>query len=170
MSEFTDCYHLRTDDQEEAINLLKHTGLKGYVFPVENGWVTLVCEKYDFEENTELIAGNTGLLLHFIHGEDHGWVLTIYDGSKEVCHYHNIWEEGIKDDSKLNRELILKLIKENQLIESKPGEREIDSIMEDPLVFAEMVGLTNYEWISYYYVSMDYGDDKEIYNNVKEVD
>lgn len=42
MSEFSESYHLQTTNPEDAINLLRKSKRKGYVYPAANGWVTFV--------------------------------------------------------------------------------------------------------------------------------
>jgi len=170
MSEFTDCYHLRTDNQEEGISLLKRTGLKGYIFPAANGWVTLVSEKYDFEENEELIKENEGILLHFVYGDDHGWYFTVYEKEKEICHYSNMWEEEIEDDSRFDEEYIYKLIQENESKDREIEREELQSILEDPQEFADLIGLTNYEWISYHYIDMESERGEDVYEGVIKIE
>ncbi|MEJ6949658.1 ankyrin repeat domain-containing protein [Natronospora cellulosivora (SeqCode)] len=169
MSEFTECYHLRTDNQKDAAVLLKRSGLNGYVFPPANNWVTLVSEKYEFSENPDLIHNNKGLLLHFAYAKDHGWFFTIYEGSKEICHYHYIWETGDEDGSRLNEKIIYDLIQEEELKKFDIERPDIKTIIEDPQGFAEIIGLTNYEWISYHYIDEDYEPSNELYQEFIKV-
>lgn len=49
MSEFSDSYHLRSNNQQDGVDLLRAAGLRGYVFPPENGWVTVVAEGEEFD-------------------------------------------------------------------------------------------------------------------------
>lgn len=83
MSEFSFSYHLRTNDPQEVVNLLKSCGLKGYVFPSVNNWTTFVCEEEDVEENAKLINANTGLLVYYSFAEDFGWGFSIFKGNEK---------------------------------------------------------------------------------------
>ncbi len=44
MSEFSDSYHLRTNDPVEAVRLLHRLGRAGAVLPVEGEWVTFLVD------------------------------------------------------------------------------------------------------------------------------
>lgn len=68
MSEFSDSFHLRSDDLDEGVALLRRAGLEGFVFPSEGGWTTLVCEG----DGERLVAENTGTLLRYQWARDHG--------------------------------------------------------------------------------------------------
>ena len=58
MSEFSESYHILGNDRNEAIQLLKRSGLRGFVFPELNGWVSLVASGPKFRPNKRLIKYN----------------------------------------------------------------------------------------------------------------
>ena len=45
MSEFSESYHLRSERQDDAVELLRRAKLKGYVYPPTSGWVTFLAEQ-----------------------------------------------------------------------------------------------------------------------------
>ena len=49
MSEFSESYHLRSERAQDAIDILKSAGKKGYVYEPINGWVTFLPEGGVFE-------------------------------------------------------------------------------------------------------------------------
>lgn len=179
MSEFSDSYHLKTANPTEAVELLKRSGLKGYVFPESNGWVTLVAEGSEFDPNEQLIAANKGIILHYACAEDHGWFFSIYQGDKRVSHYECIWEEELEvNDTELNKDLLIKLIEEPtgkvnlEEIEAFLHPEEIEEIFENPVYnrFAEEIGLQYFEWLSYSYYEDVYESGDEIFEGVIVVD
>ncbi|MFC5406450.1 hypothetical protein [Cohnella soli] len=87
MSEFSESYHLHSNDQEEGVSLLKRAGVKGFVYPQENNWVTILPEGDTFQENKKLITSNEGTLVHYIFAEDHCWSIDIFEGANRVFQY-----------------------------------------------------------------------------------
>jgi hypothetical protein len=104
VSEFSESFHLRSDDQAEGVDLLRRSGLAGWVFPPADGWVTIVVER-DFtgEPEPALTAANTGVLLLYVNAEDHGWSLTLWEGSEERSHYEAEWTEDMSVDRARHR-------------------------------------------------------------------
>ncbi len=54
MSQFSVSFHLKTDNPQEVVDLLKGCGLKGYVFPSVNNWTMFVCEEENLERNQKV--------------------------------------------------------------------------------------------------------------------
>lgn len=61
MSEFSESYHLRSNNTEDSVQLLKRSGLGGYVFPAQRGWVTMVAGDVSSTSELALIQANHGL-------------------------------------------------------------------------------------------------------------
>ena len=60
MSEFSEAYFLKTNDVQEAEQLLKNSDLEGYISEeAHNGWVVILPNKED--------------LLHYQYSEDSGF-------------------------------------------------------------------------------------------------
>ena len=162
MSEFSESYHLKSKNPQDAVLLLQKANKKGYVFNESDGWVSFVVEGDAFIPNQSLISSNEGILFHFINAEDHGWEFTIYDKDKQISHYSCFWEEDISiDSSALNIEVISEILQwENEKtkdIKDILFVQDINEAFEKNVAssFAELMGLKNYEWISYDYVSGD---------------
>ena len=101
MSEFSESYHLRGSDINEAAALLRRAGLKGYVFPPSNGWISFVAEQNSFEPDPRVVVKNTGTLLHYVSAEDHGWSFALFEGADLACGYGCNWDEDVQvDDSR----------------------------------------------------------------------
>lgn len=98
MSQFSVNFHLRTNNSQEAINLLKDCGLNGYIFPSANNWTTFVCEEEDIEKNDKLINANIGLLVYYTFAEDFGWGFSIFKANKKICSYNCLWSGPIFDE------------------------------------------------------------------------
>lgn len=176
MSEFSDSYHIRSDNQQDGVDLLRAAGLQGYVFPAENGWVTVVAEGEAFEPNQRLIRAAPGVLLHYVSAEDHGWAFELYRAGKTLSSYEAEWDhdirvtrdeidrdilgehlgDGIRGlDDLAYRRLFYPTFDEFMGLALEDGEQLADR-------FAEAAGLTNYSWLSYHYVDSDYDDDPEL--------
>jgi hypothetical protein len=172
MSEFSESYHLQTSNIQDGIDLLKRASLKGFVYPASNNWVTLLPEGSSFQPNNKLIQANQGLLLHYINAEDHGWAFNIYEGIIQTSHYECTWEEDITiDQQDLNPEKVQSIISSNQQLQQPITTIElIDLLTPEDLEqlfettpaeqFAQLVGLENYEWVSYDYVQSEHDPEK----------
>lgn len=171
MSEFSESYHLFSTEQNEGIKLLKSAWLRGYVYPASNNWVTILPSGKSFQPNKRLINRNKGILIHLIHAEDHGWSLSIYDGSRRTFHFECTWEEEIEvNQDEYHRERLVDLINLNP---NKPRLvtplditkifyiSDFEEAMEREPVnqIAELLRLDNYEWNSYEYVQREYKDN-----------
>lgn len=172
MSEFSESYHLRADDQQAGVALLKRAGLAGFVFPPKQGWVTVLAEGSMFEPNHVLIAANEGVLLYYTNAEDHGWSFTIIRSSEAVSHFSANWEadEPYRDEL-LNAAAVCDLAQQACGVQRDPA--ELDGLLkpDDPfawvetgespaVMFARFIGLTNFEWLSYDYYARDHDPEE----------
>ena len=150
MSEFSESFHLLSTDQQDGIALLKRSSLHGFVFPAANNWVTVLPEQFSFEADDPLIQANSGILLHYVHAEDHGWSIRIYNKNTLAFHFEVQYEEDMEGEQDLDLTELLSVINlDTDSYESLDGQ-----LLEDPAPeeIAELVGLVNYDWISYSYV------------------
>lgn len=164
MSEFSESYHLRATSRTAAVALLESASLTGFVFPALDGWVTLVAEGEAFRPNEDLIAANTGALVRWVFGEDHGWEFSVYRGSRRLCHYSCAWEdevvvEGQVSHAELERDLDMRL----PLLAGEHGAKvfrpqSIEEVFDihPAYTFAKALGLANYRWLSYDYLESDH--------------
>lgn len=154
MSEFSESFHLKSDNQQDGVELLKKADLTGAVFSPVQGWVTIVPESELFEAVEQMVAANQGLLLHYLYAEDHGWQFGLYKKSKAICQYECGWDpEFAIDDSGVNLTELLPLLTEGsheEYLNEIMHPSGIDSIINDPPAykFANLVGLEHYEWLS----------------------
>lgn len=160
MSEFSESYHLRSTDANEAVALLKRSGRKGYVFPPANGWVSFVAENHNFEPDPAIVGANQGLLLHYVSAEDHGWSFALFESTAEKCRFSCQWENDVEIDP--SRYVPANLGLSGLKIDDGELERIVsldtidDVIAEEPAKkFAELMGLPHYEWLSFDYVARD---------------
>jgi hypothetical protein len=87
MSLAYESYHLRAPDIGEVVSLLKKSGLKGFIFPACDGWVSFCPQGLPFAQNESLIANNIGLLLQVACSEDYGWTFVLFDREEIVFVY-----------------------------------------------------------------------------------
>jgi hypothetical protein len=154
MSEFSESYHLKSENQKDGENLLRKAGLTGAVFSPIRGWVTIVPDTEMFKSIEQMVSANKGLLLYYLYAEDHGWQFALYRDNSAICKYECAWNEELEiNDSDLNQSEIL------PLLINKSSEGELESILrpktiEDIIVespayrFANIIGLEHYEWLA----------------------
>ncbi len=83
MPELSESGHLRTENVEHAVALLRRAKLPGFVFPARNGWVSFVYPPGD-ENRFDLEQANERLLLLYEYASEHGCWVTVYQGKKPV--------------------------------------------------------------------------------------
>jgi hypothetical protein len=171
MSEFSESYHLFSNEQKDGIELLKRSLLRGFVYPDSNNWVTIIPSGRIFQVNRRLINSNRSVLIHLINAEDHGWSLSIYDGKKRTFHYECTWEEDIEiNQDEYHRDRLVELINSNPHKNRSITPLDITRIFyvsdleelfeREPVTeIAELLRLDNYEWISYDYVQREYREN-----------
>jgi hypothetical protein len=174
MSEFSESYHLRSERAEDAVELLRRAGHKGYVYQPTNGWVTFLADEGDFEPDERIVAAAKHPLLHYVSAEDHGWSFEMFERGEIISGYRCDWDDEIRvDDSKYSRDALLRVAPSAQLEEFEQHLQpdDLDEMIEaEPSnVFAHGLGLEHYEWLSYDYVAADYGESPEDYPEVTEV-
>jgi len=154
MSEFSESFHLRSDNQQDGVELLKKAGFKGAVFSPVRGWVTVIPDSGLLEAVEQMAAANKGLLLHYLYAEDHGWQFALYENDNQISKYECGWpDELVIEDSGVNQSAMVKLLAE----ESRQAEMEnilhpedLEAIIAYPPAyrFANLVGLEHYEWLA----------------------
>ncbi|OKP77884.1 hypothetical protein A3844_29180 [Paenibacillus helianthi] len=170
MSEFSASYHLQTSDQQKAVELIRASNNKGFVFPESNGWVTFIVKGPAFGIRKAIVSLNPGLLVHYSYMEDHGWALSFFEKDELISTYKCDWTEELhiekdKLDIVLLRELI---IKQGNSIEDLEKALDLaEDIGEEPPAYfiANKLGLSYYEWLS-----ADNIGDGSYYKNLVIVD
>ncbi|HEX6369263.1 MAG TPA: hypothetical protein VF006_10040 [Longimicrobium sp.] len=176
MSEFSESYHLRAGELQDGVDLLRAAGLAGYVFPSENGWVTILPEGEAFEPNPRLVRASAGVLLHYMHAADHGWGFALYRDGHPIARYEAEWGNDFRVVVDEMDRAVLEDVLGDAFRGLGPAEYEglfspgfdefLEGVMngEDALAerFAEAAGLTNYSWLSWGYADDDYDDDPEL--------
>jgi hypothetical protein len=176
MSEFSDSYHLRAGEQQAGVDLLHAAGLGGYVFPPQNGWVTVVAEGEPLEPNQRLIRASTGVLLYYMHAEDHGWMFELYRDGRRVARYEAEWDNDIRVEvDELDRQVLENVLGDGIRALDEAAyhgifmpdfgefmEQQLDDAGPPPERFAETAGLPNVSWVSWSYVDYDYNDDPDL--------
>src|SRR6185312_12985403 len=85
MSEFSNSFHVRSNDVREGVELLRRAGVPGYVYPPANGWVPVVFPHGMGGSDERVVAANRGLSVHYDHAEDHGVQIDLYQGPRRVA-------------------------------------------------------------------------------------
>lgn len=157
MSEFSESYHLQSDNAQDAVDLLQRAGEKGHVYPPGAGWVTFVSEGNLFEPNPAIVNANKGTLVHYVNQADYLCWFAIFENSKMTCAYRCEWEEGLHADaSEYSRNALSRILdpaKSGELdaFEKALEPSRIDKIFEENPArkFAEFIGLEHFDYVSY---------------------
>jgi hypothetical protein len=83
VSELSESGHLRTENAEHAVALLKRAKVPGFVFPARNGWVSFTYPPGD-ENRFDLAQANEKLLVLYEYAADQGCWVTVYQAKKPV--------------------------------------------------------------------------------------
>lgn len=163
MSEFSESYHLRSDRSEDATELLRRAGRKGFVFEPDGGCVSFVADEGTFEPSKQIVAAAKHPLLHFVSAEDHGVSFSLFEGGKLVSAYGCVWENDVSvDDSRYSRQALERLLPEADPslldeFERRMHPADIDELVGFPLarLLTQTLGLQHAEWLSYDYIASD---------------
>lgn len=180
MAEFTECYYLRANDPAAAVELLKRAGLPGFVFPLKDGWITILIEGLLLAPNRNIIEANQGILLHYLMAEDHGWGYEIYRGPAAVSRFNCHVENGFTvDKADVDMPLLLDFAAEWGLPADvadelarflDPGpEVEILGFTGDAEGFAAALRLPHHTNYSYDDLLMSYDPDDEEFVGVVQI-
>jgi hypothetical protein len=177
MSEFSESYHLFTSGQEEAVDLIRESGLRGFALAPENGWVSFVVDEGEFARDPRVTEKNRLCLLHYVNAEDHGWSFELFEGPQSVCRYRCDWDNEVRPDISDFRPVEVSRLLGPEVAERigalvpqlTPG--TIDELFEHetPYDFARALALPHYEWFSYDGVAASYGRGNKDYAGCVEV-
>lgn len=177
MSEFSESYHLRSDRREDAIELLQRAGLKGFVYPPGNGWVTFLAEDAMFKPDSRVVTAARQPLLHYVSAEDHGWSFCLFEQATPVSRYHCYWNDDVQfDDAGYSRPALERVVPTAQRarldeLEQHLRPEDIDAAVgsDTAKLLAEALNLENYDWLSYDYIERDMAREPGSYPNVTKV-
>ncbi|TYP79876.1 hypothetical protein [Paenibacillus methanolicus] len=164
MSEFSQSYHLRTENKQDAVLLMKSAGKRGFAFEPANGWTTFVVEGAEFAADDSIAEQNGGLLAHYVYAEDHGWTLTIFNKRILAFDYRCHWEEELVIEADvLDLSLLRRLIAEQGQDDGglmtlfHPDDLETLLELDPPPAYqiAERLGFLHFAWVSDDYVRSD---------------
>lgn len=157
MSEFSDSFHLRTDDPEDAIELLRRAKVPGYVFPPAFGFVSFVCPR-DKRFYQQVLGANLGLLVDYSFAADHGCWVNLYERDVKVGNLSAAFEE---ERSRFDREAFIDI----GLVDPQGAEaiaewvREAHDVSkrsrETDHTVAKKLRLPHFSWLSYHYALSD---------------
>lgn len=169
MSEFSEVYFLKSNDQNDAVCLIKEAGLRGYVCPERDGWVAFVANTDPaFHLSQQLVEKNKGVLLHFVNAEDHGWEFKVCFKKELACSFFCGVDEEMESGEpfqigrKIEKEVFEEMIKQSDgnwdvlrkyMDDSAPMEETLDAAK-----FTSDMQLYFSEWISYHYVQKENGE------------
>ncbi|HVU89655.1 MAG TPA: hypothetical protein VHD36_20165 [Pirellulales bacterium] len=156
MYPYTDAYHLRSGDVQDGIALLRRAGLRGYVFPPENGWVCVLPEGPWGRPAPDLLDANVGYLLRMVVTELCGWHVELFDGptcisaicaSKSVASVEATWPNVLAFSTRLGLDIDISA----RLDELTSGDFEQASPASMNLLadLIQQLGLRQTPWLNY---------------------
>ena len=165
MSEFSESFHLLTDDRTEAEALVRQSGLTGWTLPPSSGgWTPVVIDR-DFtgEPDDHLVQANTGVLVLYVCAEDHGCELTVWSGAETIGHYRAEWTEEVEVEDHLDPATVQAAIGDRVEIDAAELEAALSvAVIESSLDPASGVrraaaalGLGPVDWLSAAYLRHD---------------
>lgn len=177
MSEFSESYHLRSEDAEDAVKLLRRAKRRGFVYQPVNGWVTFLAEGGVFEPDKRIVSAASHPLLHYVSAEDHGWSFTLYDHGKVASRYRCDWGNEIEvDDSGYSSVVLRQFVPSVQAallddLERHLHPKDFDELfdVEASKLLAQALGLEHYDWLSFNYVADDLLGSSRSHDDVIQV-
>jgi hypothetical protein len=150
VAEVSESAHLRTDNPEHAVALLRRAKLPGYVFPARNGWVTFVYPPGD-ENRFDLEQANERLLLLYEYAADLGCWVTVYEGKKPVTRLRAQFD---RPNPAFDRAIFEKLelltpISANAVAQWTKTAHNAFERRKAPYFIAERLQLPRYQWLSF---------------------
>lgn len=171
MSEFSESYHLKTQNIFEAEDLLRKSGVGGFVGKSCDNWVVILPENDDESTKNKLIQNNPGILLYYTYAEDHCFAFAFFEKNKMIGYYSNVWDPICKENIELNSlkisqalkldvdkqiklEKILKLFHRGSESNTEYNDEQNFEVHYD---FMEVLGIPPeaYSWLSYDYALSD---------------
>lgn len=151
MSEFSESFHLRSNDAQAAVALLHSAGVDGYVFAAQDGWVSFVYEGDEppaRDHFDSIVGAAPALLLHYDYAEDHGCRVTVFDAGKRVARLSTSFDAR---KGSFDRDEFVKL----GLLTARDAEQIATwvSLGAAGPAAAEALGLPHHQWLSFEYVA-----------------
>ncbi len=153
MSEFSDSFHLRATDPQDAIALLQRAKVPGYVFAPASGFVTFVCPR-DTASHEAVIAANLGRLVHYAFSADHGCAVDVFDRDAKVASLAVDFDEARAhfERSKLIASGLLDAKNADAISRWIRGSAEVENRSANAAhVIARSLRLPHFAWLSYDY-------------------
>ena len=153
MSEFSESYHIRSDNIADGIALLQDIKLEGIVFPPTNGWVSFIVQG-DLNEHIETVAKAWNKrLMHYMYAEDHAFMFNYFDLGDRVTGALATWEEELHIETEDLKYEILKMFlaepTDDLELMALFSFKEVSQVYEHRMAyrFAQLMGITHYQWL-----------------------
>ena len=171
MSEFSESYHLRTNNKDDGIALLNKMGARGIVFEQTNGWITVLPEGELNSQIGNVSSSFSGVVLHYMYAEDHAWMMNLFSNGLPISRFLCMWdpEFNVQDDS-LNVDAFADYLQSPDTMQEFEKLFAIDNLedlfeVNPAYKFADLLGIEHYQWLGGHDLP-SHADD--ILQNVKE--
>jgi hypothetical protein len=150
VSEVSESGHLRTENAEHAVALLKRAKVPGFVFPARNGWVSFAYPPGD-ENRFDLAQANEKLLVLYEYAADQGCWVTVYQGKKPMTRLRAAFDRpNAAFDRRAFESLELVSPAGGAAIEAWSRQAHLlHERMRAPHLVAERLHLPRYAWFSF---------------------
>jgi hypothetical protein len=163
MSEFSESYHLRSDDRADAVALLERAQCDGWVVTAGNGWVTfVVSESFRGAPNDQVVAANEHALLYYMNAEDHASAFRVFNRATDlggvICSWDPEFEITADTFDRAQVQAVLTHASTDAAIDAMLQAEPGDVLLTNPgHRFAALLELPAYEWLAGDYVERDGG-------------
>ncbi len=159
MSEFSDSFHIRTDDPAECLQRLRRARLAGITFGPSNGWLTFIpyeeLKAFRDAQGEGVFARQlsqilSAAVLHYSYGEDHGWSFTWVRPGEAPSGFACWWNpEPTVERARLDLEALRPIADVDALAPLFEGADAARAFEWRPAyAFAEILRLPAYKWLS----------------------
>ena len=167
MSEFSESYHVRTDDPAATLRRIRGARLAGLALPPSAAWLTFgpFANSPAFRRAGGPINALRSVVrepfLFYRYAEDHGWMFELYRPGVPVVAYECWWDpEPVVERSKLDLAALKALLSDPSRIAElercfRPGSSAAAEDSKAAYRFAELLGLPAYQWLSPLYAQSD---------------
>jgi len=161
VSEFSQSYHVWTEEPDETLKRIRQAGFAGFAFVPKGGWLTLVpfaFAKPCLEPGGALRTLRNAArqpILEFRFAEDQGWTFALHQLGKPVIAYEQWWDPApLTDDARLETCDLADMV---GAVSAQQLERLLASTPapDNARKFAELLRLPAYKWISPAYAQAD---------------
>lgn len=166
MSEFSESYHIWTEDAPATVRRIREARLAGLYFPPKGGWLTFVPygtvpDLTAANKTMPLICATARPVLWYLFAGDHGWGFQLHHPEQAAMGFEAWWDdEPYSDRSTLDLASLAPFLDGGQnlsafdpLFETMTAQQAFER--QPAYRFAEFLKLPEYRWLSPAYIQKE---------------